>query len=185
MVNFEFDKLDTTPPTLTLTLVAKTNTNATYKIMASDTERELSNSNKYQYYLSKNSNIPENCTWINYTNIANFTVSSATSGTYYLFVYAISDKAGNISDGKTRSNEYICKTSAVFYVISKYTYTGSSTLIDDCNGIWRIKFLTSDTLTLNDPTMIDIFMIGGGGGGGTSGGQFAGGSGIVIIRNAR
>ena len=43
-----------------------------------------------------------------------------------------------------------------------YTYTGSSQLIDDGNGNWRIKFLTSGMLTLNDSLELDIFLVGGG-----------------------
>ena len=52
-----------------------------------------------------------------------------------------------------------------------YTYTGSSQLIDDGNGNWRIKFLTSGTLTFTNlgtgVNGIDVFLVGGGGGGRT------------------
>ena len=50
-----------------------------------------------------------------------------------------------------------------------YTYTGESTFIDDGNGNWRIKFLTSGTLTFTNmaSTNIDVFCVGGGGGGGS------------------
>lgn len=47
-----------------------------------------------------------------------------------------------------------------------YTYTGSSTVIDDGNDNWRIKFLTSGTFTPLFNGTIDIFVVGGGGGGG-------------------
>ena len=53
-----------------------------------------------------------------------------------------------------------------------YTYTGKSQLIDDGNGNWRIKFITSGTLTFNDlgngSSGVDIFLVGGGGGGGST-----------------
>ncbi len=54
-----------------------------------------------------------------------------------------------------------------------YTYTGTSTFIDDGNGNWRIKFLTNGTFT---PTStwdiyIEAFLVGGGGGGGTGAGS--------------
>ena len=53
-----------------------------------------------------------------------------------------------------------------------YTYTGQSQLIDDGDGNWRIKFITSGTLTFNDlgngSSGVDIFLVGGGGGGGST-----------------
>ena len=53
-----------------------------------------------------------------------------------------------------------------------YTYTGQSQLIDDGGGNWRIKFITSGTLTFNDlgngSSGVDIFLVGGGGGGGST-----------------
>lgn len=46
------------------------------------------------------------------------------------------------------------------------TYTGSYLAINDGGGNWRIKFLTSGTLTfLKEPGNIDLFLVGGGGGG--------------------
>ncbi|HOP65526.1 MAG TPA: InlB B-repeat-containing protein, partial [Bacilli bacterium] len=50
-----------------------------------------------------------------------------------------------------------------------YTYTGSSTVINDGSGNWRIKFLTSGTFTPAVNMTIDVFLVGGGGGGGTGG----------------
>lgn len=46
-----------------------------------------------------------------------------------------------------------------------FTYTGEYLLIDDNDGNWRIKFLTSGTFTPLDNIMIDSFLVGGGGGG--------------------
>lgn len=47
--------------------------------------------------------------------------------------------------------------------LPEYTYTGSSQLIDDGDGNWRIKFLTSGTLTFKRALKnIDIFLVGGG-----------------------
>ena len=47
-----------------------------------------------------------------------------------------------------------------------YTYTGTSILIDDGNGNWRIKFLTSGTLRFaKNPGQLDVFCVGGGGAG--------------------
>lgn len=51
--------------------------------------------------------------------------------------------------------------------LPKFTYTGSYTVIDDGHGDWRIRFLSSGTLTFltNVPKGIDVFLVGGGGGG--------------------
>lgn len=49
--------------------------------------------------------------------------------------------------------------------LPEYTYTGAAQLIDDGGGNWRIKFLSSGTLTLRNKTKVDAFLVGGGGGG--------------------
>ncbi len=49
--------------------------------------------------------------------------------------------------------------------IPEFTYTGVYTLLDDGDGDWRIKFLTSGTLILTDKNRtVDAFLVGGGGG---------------------
>ncbi|MBN1778457.1 MAG: hypothetical protein JW811_10085 [Clostridiales bacterium] len=51
--------------------------------------------------------------------------------------------------------------------LPEYTYTGASQMLDDGDGNWRIKFLTSGTFTLLDGNRaVDLFIVGGGGGGG-------------------
>ena len=55
------------------------------------------------------------------------------------------------------------------------TYTGNCTVIDDGDGNWRVKFLTSGDLTMSSTTIIDAFLVGGGGGGGYTGGGGGGG----------
>lgn len=50
--------------------------------------------------------------------------------------------------------------------LPEYTYSGESTLVDDGNGNWRIKFLTSGTFVPAQDMTIDAFVVGGGGGGG-------------------
>ena len=60
--------------------------------------------------------------------------------------------------------------------VPQYEYTGQSTFIDDGSGNWRLKFLTSGTLTLKNKITVDVFLVGGGGSGG--GGSYgAGGAG--------
>lgn len=47
--------------------------------------------------------------------------------------------------------------------LPKFTYTGTSELIDDGGKNWRIKFLTSGVLTLFKKLIVDVFLVGGGG----------------------
>ena len=60
-----------------------------------------------------------------------------------------------------------------------FTYTGTYSLLDDGDGNWRIKFLTSGTLTFTDANhTLDVFLVGGGGGGSKwTDGTFVGGGG--------
>lgn len=75
-----------------------------------------------------------------------------------------------------------------------FTYTGDYMLIDDGKEgsvqNWRIKFLTSGTLTFTKtPGTIDVFAVGGGGGGGNDSGGGGGGgytktqAGVVAYAN--
>ena len=60
--------------------------------------------------------------------------------------------------------------------LPEFTYTGNYTLIDDGDGNWRLKFLTSGTLTFTNKNWnLDAFEAGGGGGGGS--GIYASGAG--------
>lgn len=58
------------------------------------------------------------------------------------------------------------QVSSAFTPATDIQYTGSMTLLDDGDGHWRIKLLTSGTLTfLSDPgTDLDVFCVGGGAG---------------------
>lgn len=49
--------------------------------------------------------------------------------------------------------------------LPEYTYTGVAQLIDDGGGNWRIKLLSSGTLTMKRKTNVDMFLVGGGAGG--------------------
>ena len=108
------------------------------------------------------------------------------------------------------STNYSCanKSSGSSYI---FTYTGNCEVVDDSatgTGNWKIKFLTSGALTTKVAIDVDVFLVGSAGGGSSDsdGGQsyfistsYAanggigaalnkagnGGSGIVIIRNAR
>ena len=56
-------------------------------------------------------------------------------------------------------------------------YTGNCTVIDDGNDNWRVKFLTTGTLTMSKALDVDIFAVGGGGNGGDGGSGSYGGAG--------
>jgi len=103
----------------------------------------------------------------NYTFLGWSTSSTATSATY--------------SAGGTFTTDADTTLYAVWKYSGSpiYTYTGQSTFIDDGNGNWRIKFLTSGTLTITNmaSTSIDIFCVGGGGGGGSRPATGTGGGG--------
>ena len=75
------------------------------------------------------------------------------------------------------SGESWTQISSTFNYAIDITYTGSMTIIDDGGGHWRIKLLTSGTLTfLSSPdTTVDVFIVGGGGGGGGDFGSGGGG----------
>lgn len=75
-----------------------------------------------------------------------------------------------------------------FNVIPAFTYTGDYEIVDDddnpittTTGNWKIRFLTSGTLTFTDlrgaADGIDVFLVGGGGGGGKAYSDPGGGGG--------
>lgn len=67
----------------------------------------------------------------------------------------------------------------------QYSYTGISEFIDDGHKNWRLKFLTSGTLTLMNDQILDVFCVGGGGGGHSAAGNAAGGGGGGYTNTAR
>ena len=91
------------------------------------------------------------------------TVTNLQDGTDYHFaVFTLS------KDGKYNPPVVKNYTPAIY---PKYTYTGEHLLVKDENYHWRIKFLTSGTLTwLWEDTEIDIFCVGAGAKGGNWGG---------------
>ena len=66
------------------------------------------------------------------------------------------------------------------------TYTGQKTVIDDGDGNWRVKFLSSGQVTfIEDPGPIDVFCVGGGGGGGCYGVGGGGGGYTTLESNVK
>ena len=73
-----------------------------------------------------------------------------------------------------------------------FIYDGDYSVVDDGNGNWRIKFLTSGTFKPMANTVVDVFLVGGGGGGadrsttksgGGGGGRTATRTGITLVAN--
>ena len=56
-------------------------------------------------------------------------------------------------------------TDPIISRLPEFTYTGTSTLIDNGKGNWRIKFLTSGVFTPVKDMLVDVFLVGGGAGG--------------------
>ena len=77
-------------------------------------------------------------------------------------------KTVTIPKGSTGNRTYTANWQLACSNTPVYTYTGSHQFINDGNGNWRIKFLTSGTFTLTKPlcsNTIDAFLVGGGAGG--------------------
>lgn len=100
----------------------------------------------------------------------------ATAGHTYNGVYR-GQLSGTITDGEVKVFLNFSKNRS----IPAFTYTGSYQIVDDSNNVisspstyvgnWKIRFLSSGTLTFSDNTGIssgiDIFVVGGGGSGAT------------------
>ena len=70
------------------------------------------------------------------------------------------------------------------------TYTGTYEIVDGDNYDWKIRFLTSGTLTFDSPvSVLDVFLVGGGGAGSkadTGGGSAGGGGGYTTtVKNIK
>lgn len=60
------------------------------------------------------------------------------------------------------------------YLVPAFTYTGDYTVVDDGAAGWRIKFLSSGTLVMNQRRTIDVFCVGGGASGSYGGISYSG-----------
>ena len=159
------------------------------------------------------SNYPEDVTVVEGVNInANFNIVIAEPGIPAIYTYQWYEN-GNPIEGATSSiynktTDFVVGNYSIYCeitneagtVISRianftiesylptYTYTGNSTLIEDGNYNWRIKFLTTGDLTFTsfgniNTTGIDCFLAGAGGGGHySSSGGGGGGGGYVTTK---
>ena len=94
-------------------------------------------------------------------NAATLTLTALTAVATYSVYCKVTNKAGSVSSRTA--------TLTVRSYLPAYTYTGSHQLIDDGNYNWRLKLLTSGTLTFSHlgsgASAVDAFLVGGGGGG--------------------
>ena len=142
-IKYEFIPLDTTPPVLTAEIISQENKTAKLKITATDEDggSGLSADNIYKYCLSTSGEEAKECTWTNYISGEEFEVTASSNGEYYLLVYSIGDKAGNISDEKENIGEIVNKLYVpLFNKVQDFTYTGSEqTYIVPADGYYKIE----------------------------------------------
>ena len=142
-IKYEFIPLDTTSPVLVVETISQENKTAKLKITATDEDggSGLSTDNIYKYCLSTSSEEAKECTWTNYISGEEFEVTAPSNGEYYLLVYSIGDKAGNISDGKESIGEATNKLYLpLFNKITDFEYTGNEqTYIVPTDGYYRIE----------------------------------------------
>ena len=67
------------------------------------------------------------------------------------------------------SNNYSCANKSVGTEYL-FTYTGNCEIVSNGENGWKIKYLSSGTLTLSSEFGVDLFLVGGGGGGSSSAG---------------
>lgn len=126
---------------------------------------------------------------------SNYTFNLSESGTYTVCVKLIDGVnnsviiSNNIVALNVRltyaliSSNYSCSNSSVGSS-PLFTYTGNCEIVDDSNGNWKIRFLTSGNLTFTRDVDIDVFLVGGGGSGSIVYGGAGGGGGSGYTKSA-
>ena len=109
-------------------------------------------------------------------------IDKGTSGTlYYSKGWATTSTAttSTYTGGQSISTSSNMNLYAIYGKL--FDYTGNYNVIDDGGGNWRVKFLTSGTLTTYAQANFDVFLVGGGGAGSSSleGAGGAGGGGYT------
>lgn len=110
-----------------------------------------------------------------------FTVTGLTSAGSYSIYCKVTNKAGSV-------NSRVATLTVLSY-LPAYTYSGLSNLIDDGGYNWRLKLLTSGTLTFSHlgsagSKAVDLFLVGGGGGaGGDQWANYVGGGGGGYVKS--
>jgi len=103
---------------------------------------------------------------------ASLTLTGLTAAATYSVYCKVTNKAGSVNSRTA--------TLTVRSYLPTYTYTGSHQLIDEGNFNWRLRLLTSGTLTFSyvgsaGTQGAQAFLVGGGGGGGDFGAGGGGG----------
>ena len=103
---------------------------------------------------------------------ASLTLTGLTAAATYSVYCKVTNKAGSVNSRTA--------TLTVRSYLPTYTYTGSQQLIDEGNFNWRLRLLTSGTLTFSyvgsaGTQGAQAFLVGGGGGGGDFGAGGGGG----------
>lgn len=103
---------------------------------------------------------------------ASLTLTGLTAAATYSVYCKVTNKAGSVNSRTA--------TLTVRSYLPAYTYTGSHQLIDEGNFNWRLRLLTSGTLTFSyvgsaGTQGAQAFLVGGGGGGGDFGAGGGGG----------
>ena len=126
-IKYEFSMYDTTPPTLSVTLVSSTETTRTVKIIAEDEAdgSGLSEDNDYKYYFSTSKTELTDGEWKTYKSGEEIVLEGLNQAKY-LWVYPIKDRAGNINDSKTSTSNP--------YWISWYNFVSTYTVTYNTNG---------------------------------------------------
>lgn len=144
-----------------VTIVASANGSATFGVAIS----EPGNPAEYTYKWYMGGSVIAGATG------ASVTISGLTAAQTTTVYCEVTNKAGTVTSRVAALTVRDWKPA--------YTYTGNHQLLDDGNYNWRIRFLTSGTLTFtslgNGASGIDVFCVGGGGGG--CGGRRDGGAG--------
>ena len=168
--------LDTVKPSATISSLNASGITISVEVNASDNGSGIL---KYGY-LVQTSDVCPTTGYVESEN-PNYSFNMTEDGTYYICV-KVFDNANNyliiksdaismtvIIDYQTLSNNYSCANSSVGDN-PLVVYTGNCEVIDDGDGNYRVKFLSSGDLTLNVPLNVDLFLVGGGGGGSSGGG---------------
>lgn len=133
-----------------VTLVASANGSASFSVQIT----ELGNPDEYTYTWYKDGSVISGATG------SSVTISGLTAAQTATVYCEVTNKAGTVTSRVA--------TLTVRDWKPVYSYTGNASLIEDGNYNWRIKFLTSGTLTfssLGNASTIDVFCVGGGGAG--------------------
>ena len=158
--------IDKLPPNDFTPTATSTTNSITLTGSTTDAEKTSTNGSSgiQAYYFSKDNG----ATWVGGTESTSYTFTGLSQETTYSLRMKAVDNAGNELITETLSQEIVG-------VIPTFTYTGKYVIVNDDdttyttgNENWKIRFLTSGTLTMNTDVKIDAFLVGGGGGGGSA-----------------